>query len=198
MNEMVVAFSFQDAPLRVERGADGEPLFHAGDLCAILGYANPRDAVRRHVDAEDVVRRDTPSAGGIQTAKWIREPGMWALVFGSETAAARPVKRWVTAEVLPSIRKTGTYTAPGATVAALTEQVARLQADVAGLKRRKKTDASAALQARVAAWLVRWRPPFCNPDWIARECLHKTTITASERTTIKAAMRQAGYGRGWA
>jgi prophage antirepressor-like protein len=127
----LIAFAYQDAPLRVETDTDGEPLFHAGDLCAILGYANPRDAVRRHVDPEDVVKRDTLSAGGLQETTWVREPGPWSLVLGSETSAAKPVKRWVTAEVLPSIRKTGGYQAP-----ALADELSALRAEVNNLKRR--------------------------------------------------------------
>lgn len=70
----VAAFSYENRPLRIEQDADGEPLFHAGDLCAILGYTNPRAAVRRHVDQEDVAKRDTLSAGGVQEATWLREP----------------------------------------------------------------------------------------------------------------------------
>jgi prophage antirepressor-like protein len=75
----------------------------------MLGYANPRDAVARHVEEEDVVKRDTLTEGGTQLATWVREPGMWSLILGSHAPNAKPVKRWVTAEVLPSIRKHGVY-----------------------------------------------------------------------------------------
>lgn len=111
----LVSFSYENQPLRVEKDEDGEPLFHAGDLCAILGYANPWDAIRRHVAEEDRVKREALSAGGMQLTNFVREPGMWSLILGSETEAAKPVKRWVTAEVLPSIRKTCSYTMPGTT-----------------------------------------------------------------------------------
>lgn len=92
---------------------NGEPLFHANDLCAVLEYVNPRDAVRRHTEKDDVVKRDTiDSLGRKQQSNFVLEPGMWALVLGSETAKAKAVKRWVTSEVLPAIRKTGRYIAP--------------------------------------------------------------------------------------
>ena len=108
------SFSYQNLPLRVEQDTDGEPLFHANDLCAILEYSNPRDAIARHVHEEDVVKRDILTQGGAQQANFIREPGMWSLIFGSHAPAAKPVKRWVTSEVLPSIRKTGRYEATAA------------------------------------------------------------------------------------
>ncbi len=111
----LIPMSYQNHPLRVEKDAYGAPLFHVGDLCAILGHLNPRQAVRRHVDDDDVTKRDViDSLGRTQLANFVSEPGMWALILGSETQAAKPVKRWMTAEVLPSIRKTGSYNMPGA------------------------------------------------------------------------------------
>lgn len=107
-----VSFSYQNRPLRVEQDTNGDPLFHVGDLCAILEHTNPRQAVRQHVDPEDVTKRDTLTAGGKQETLFVREPGMWSLLLGSHAPAAQPVKRWVTAEVLPVIRKTGRYEAP--------------------------------------------------------------------------------------
>ncbi|SMF96157.1 Prophage antirepressor [Methylomagnum ishizawai] len=111
----LLPFEFQGFTLRVERDDDGEPVFHAGDLCAMLGYANPRDAVAQHVEPCDVVKRDVtyPDATGkqrkTQLENWVREPGLWCLILGSHAANALPIRRWVTAEVLPAIRKTGGY-----------------------------------------------------------------------------------------
>ena len=107
-------FSYQDKRVSVVPDEHGEPLFHANELCALLGYSNPWDAVRRHVDEDDLVKREViDSLGRKQMANWVREPGMWALVLGSETKDAKRVKRWVTHEVLPAIRKTGRYEAGG-------------------------------------------------------------------------------------
>ena len=92
---------------------NGDFLFHANDLCLVLKYVNPRDAVRRHVEKDDVVKHDTiDSMGRTQQSNFVLEAGMWALILGSETEQAKLVKRWVTSEVLPTIRKTGRYEAP--------------------------------------------------------------------------------------
>lgn len=112
MNTQLKTFAFESHQLRIEADDNGEPLFHANDLCAILGYSNPRDALAKHVDTEDVAKRDTLTAGGIQQAAFLREPGMWSLIMRSNAANAKPVQRWVVAEVLPSIRKTGSYGTP--------------------------------------------------------------------------------------
>lgn len=91
-------------------GADTEnPLFCAMDLCRALGYSNGRDAVAKHVDSEDVAKRDTLTKGGTQQLTFVTESGMYALILGSKLPQARQFKHWVTSEVLPSIRKTGSY-----------------------------------------------------------------------------------------
>ena len=105
-------FEFQSKQLRVEADENGDPLFNANDLCELLGYSNCRDAISRHVEADDVVKRDTiDSMGRTQQSNFVREPGMWSLLLASHAPNAKPVKRWVTSEVLPSIRKTGSYAA---------------------------------------------------------------------------------------
>lgn len=95
---------------------DGETWFVANDVATALGYERPRGAVQRHVDDEDKTPapfQGAPSeqAGYENRSTLINESGMYALVFGSKLEAAKTFKRWVTSEVLPSIRKTGTYNA---------------------------------------------------------------------------------------
>ena len=92
-------------------GADTEnPLFCAMDLCRALGYSNGRDAVAKHVDSDDVAKRDTiDSMGRNQLLTYVNESGMYALILGSKLPQAKQFKHWVTSEVLPSIRKTGSY-----------------------------------------------------------------------------------------
>jgi len=95
-------------------GTPDNPEFCAMDLCRALGYKNGRDAVATHVDEWDVAKRDTPTinqwgAEVIQQITYVNESGMYALVLGSKLESARKFKRWITSEVLPSIRKTGTY-----------------------------------------------------------------------------------------
>lgn len=109
----LIRFEFEGHALRVEGTAE-EPLFNANDLCDVLGYANARDALAKHVDEGDVAKRDTPTASGVQPMNYVNEPGMYALVMRANTEAAKRVQRWVTHEVLPTLRKTGRYETPRA------------------------------------------------------------------------------------
>lgn len=102
-------FVFDSAALRVVRDEAGAPWFNAGDLCAALGFSNPRQAIDSHVDSEDVQKLDTLTPGGTQSVTHVNESGMYALIFGSTKTEAKKVKRWVTSEVLPALRQTGRY-----------------------------------------------------------------------------------------
>lgn len=90
-------------------GTSEQPLFCASDLCRALGYANGRDAISKHVDAGDVAKCDTLTASGMQVMTYVNESGLYALIFSSKQPNAKEFKKWVTSEVLPSIRKTGSY-----------------------------------------------------------------------------------------
>lgn len=87
----------------------GEPWFVGKDVAEILGYSNTRDAIARHVDDED--KADVVFHDGSQNRKFsaINESGLYSLILSSKLPTARQFKRWVTAEVLPAIRKTGSY-----------------------------------------------------------------------------------------
>lgn len=107
--------------------ASGELLFCANDVTQALGYSNGRDDVAKHVDEGDVAKRDTPipnQHGALvnQSVTYITESGLYALIFGSKQERAKEFKRWVTSEVLPSIRKTGQYRL-GQQQATLNEQI---------------------------------------------------------------------------
>ncbi len=96
--------------IRVNNDTDGQPLFCAMDLCRALGYANGRDAVSKHVDSDDVAKCDTTdSIGRMQSLTFVNESGMYALVLSSKLPAARQFKHWVTSEVLPALRRSGSY-----------------------------------------------------------------------------------------
>ena len=88
---------------------NNEPYFVGKDVAEILGYANPQKAIRTHVDNEDkgVNEMDTP--GGKQEIIVINESGLYSLMLSSKLPNAKKFKRWVTSEVLPSIRKHGAY-----------------------------------------------------------------------------------------
>lgn len=96
--------------LRVEL-IDGEPWFVAADACGMLNIANPRDAVTR-LDRADVGSADISSSGQMRKMSVINESGLYELIMRSDKPEARAFRRWVTSEVLPSIRKTGRYVAP--------------------------------------------------------------------------------------
>lgn len=88
---------------------DGEPWAAAIDVAKALGYKEPQKAIRTHVDPEDkgVSKMDTP--GGNQDVVIINESGLYSLILSSKLPKARAFKRWVTSEVLPTLRKTGSY-----------------------------------------------------------------------------------------
>ena len=90
---------------------NNEPYFVGNEIATILGYKNTRDALMRHVDEEDkdVVKYDT--LGGKQEMIVINESGLYSLIMSSKLSSAKKFKRWVTSEVLPSIRKHGGYIA---------------------------------------------------------------------------------------
>ena len=88
---------------------DGDPYFAAIDLAKQLGYKKTRNAITRHVDAEDALKHRSLTKGGRQFLIFVNESGMYSLILGSQLPQAKAFKRWVTSEVLPSIRKTGMY-----------------------------------------------------------------------------------------
>lgn len=90
---------------------DGEPWLVGKDVAEALGYTNPRKALADHVDDEDkgVTKCYTP--GGDQDMTIINESGLYSLVLSSKLPTARKFRRWVTSEVIPSIRRSGGYIA---------------------------------------------------------------------------------------
>lgn len=89
---------------------DGEPWFVGRDVANALGYARERDAIANHVDKDDAVKHGvTDSIGREQQTTVINESGLYSLIFGSKLESAKKFKKWVTSEVLPQLRKTGSY-----------------------------------------------------------------------------------------
>ena len=87
---------------------DGHPWFVGKDVAIALGYTNPQKALRDHVDDEDLTVNESFTVNGTP-ARLINESGVYCLIIKSKLEAARQFKRWVTSEVLPSIRKYGMY-----------------------------------------------------------------------------------------
>ena len=100
---------------------DGEPWFISRDVAIALGYSNPNKAVKDHVDEEDKGITNRYTLGGNQNLGIINESGLYSLILSSKLPNAKVFKRWVTSEVLPSIRKTGSYATPEAIYKTLIE-----------------------------------------------------------------------------
>ena len=89
---------------------DGEPYFVGKDVASVLGYAKPLNAISKHVDEDDSLKRGLiDSLGRTQQTIVINESGLYSLILSSKLPNAKKFKRWVTSEVLPTIRKTGGY-----------------------------------------------------------------------------------------
>ena len=108
MNDLQQFTSDQFGDIRA-LSIDGDPWFVGKDIAERLGYTNPLKAIRDHVDPEDkgVNEMDTP--GGRQPLIFINESGLYSLVLSSKLPSAKAFKRWVTHDVIPTIRKTGGY-----------------------------------------------------------------------------------------
>lgn len=91
---------------------EGEPWFVGKDVAEVLGYQNPSKALADHVDAEDKLNNETLSSLGQRGGWLINESGLYSLVLSSKLPTAKAFKRWITSEVIPSIRKHGAYMTP--------------------------------------------------------------------------------------
>lgn len=109
MNELQI-FNFENHGVR-SLVIDGEPWLVGKDVAEALGYSNSRDAISRHVDDEDKNTVAIHDGIGNPNKTIINESGVYALIFGSKLENAKRFKRWVTSEVLPQIRRTGSYNA---------------------------------------------------------------------------------------
>lgn len=89
-----------------------EPWFVGKDVALALGYSNTKDALAKHVDEEDKLGSQIATSGQRRQMTVINESGLYSLVLSSKLPTAKKFKRWVTSEVLPSIRKTGSYNLP--------------------------------------------------------------------------------------
>ena len=100
---------------------NGEPWFVAKDITQSLGFGNPRQAISSHVDDDDKGVSIMDTLGGRQEMTIINESGLYSLILGSRLDSAKKFKRWITSEVIPSIRKTGSYQLPQTYADALRE-----------------------------------------------------------------------------
>lgn len=164
----LATYKFETIQVRT-LGTAETPLFVAIDVATALGYAVPKTAVAKVVDAEDIVKAEiTDSMGRTQTVNCVTESGLYALIFGSKLESAKRFKRWVTSEVLPAIRRNGQYNAACPATITPAEQLQIQQA----VARRAKTS-SANYQTIYRAIKVRFQIPRYNelPRCQFAECL---------------------------
>ena len=110
MNELTIFKNEQFGEMRTV--TISEEIWFAGkDVAEILGYSNPQKAIRDHVDSEDKTLNESFTVNGTKGIL-INESGLYSLVLSSKLPSAKEFKRWVTSEVLPSIRKHGAYMSP--------------------------------------------------------------------------------------
>lgn len=148
MNNEIKVFSNEEfgSIRRVE--VDGEFWLIGKDVAQALGYSNPRKALADHVDEEDKGVTKCDTLGGMQDLTIINESGLYSLVLSSKLPTAKKFRRWVTSEVLPSIRKHGAYMTPETLEAAILNPDYLLKVATA-LK--EETDKRKALEVKVKA-----------------------------------------------
>ncbi|MCC2070792.1 BRO family protein [Staphylococcus epidermidis] len=144
-------FNFEQLPVRTITVND-EPYFVGKDVAEILGYLKPANAIATHVDVEDKTTTLIQGTGSNYKSKTviINESGLYSLIFSSKLESAKRFKHWVTSEVLPSLRKTGSYQVPDNPMDALKlmfkateqtkEEIATVKADVIDLRENQKLD----------------------------------------------------------
>lgn len=110
MNELKIFKNEEFGQIRTKE-IEGKPYFVGGDIATALGYGNPRDAIGSHVDDDDKLLSEIPTQSGRRRMICINESGLYSLILGSTLPNAKKFKRWITSEVIPSIRQNGGYIA---------------------------------------------------------------------------------------
>jgi len=112
MDKLQVFENSEFGKVRTYMESDGEITFCGADSARALGYENTRDALARHCKEKGVAFHDTLTPGGMQKLKFISEGNLYRLISHSELPSAQRFESWIFDEVLPSIRKTGSYAMP--------------------------------------------------------------------------------------
>ena len=187
MNENEIqVWNYESSEVRTVQ-VNGEPWFVGKDVATILGYSNPRDAINKRVDDEDKGVAKCDTLGGVQDLTIINESGLYSLVLSSKLPNAKKFKRWVTSEVLPSIRKHGSYSVQSQ-FADLSPQ---LQVLIQMETRQKQIEARQAEQATALAGLEQKLQNTC--EVIA---LDKTAWRKDSEHLINKIARATGEGYG--
>ena len=175
----LIPFSYQDRPVRVVT-IDDEPWFVATDITPVLGYQHGPSAIRRLEDDEhqqiaySLVDPTVRPGFGPQTVTVVSESGIYSLILWSQKEEAKPFRRWITSEVIPSIRRHGGYLTPAKVEEVLSDPdtIIRLATD---LKRERAARAALEIQAAADA------PKVLFADAVAAS---ETTILIGELAKI--------------
>lgn len=187
MNENEIqAWNYESSEVRTVQ-VNGEPWFVGKDVATVLGYSNTRDAIARHVDEEDKAGVGIHDGSQMREVVVVNESGLYSLVLSSKLPNAKKFKRWVTSEVLPSIRKHGSYSVQSQ-FADLSPQ---LQVLIQMETRQKQIEARQAEQATALAGLEQKIQNTC--EVIA---LDKTAWRKDSEHLINKIARATGEGYG--
>jgi anti-repressor protein len=129
MNTQMIIKEFQTKQITMIKDDDMNVWFNGRDVATILGYANTKQAIHMHVDSDDKLKicELNKNYNATPNTIFINEFGLHCLIYRSNIKASKPFKKWVTSEVLPSIRKTGTYTMPTKDTRAYIEDAIMIQ-----------------------------------------------------------------------
>lgn len=145
MNEMQIFNSAEFGTVRTLE-IDGVAWFVGKDVAEALGYVKPLDALSRHVDEDDSVKHGLiDNMGRMQETILINESGLYSLVLSSKLPTAKKFKRWVTSEVLPAIRKHGSYSVPQVPQMSQAEIIAAMANNAVELEKRINEQGKAIL-----------------------------------------------------
>lgn len=195
MPEKLSPFAFGDNLIRACLNENGEPWFVAGDVCRVLGLDNVTEALRPLDEDEKITIRNSegnPRAGIPHQYALISESGLYALVFRSRKPQARSFSKWVRAEVLPSLRRNGSYAMPGreARAADGIPDIPEMYALRPVQRQRLWQDAlqTARLDNEGSAAAVRWFIQLCRmatarpveKNGVERECVERILRFADE------------------
>ena len=152
-------FNFENQQVRTLT-INEEPYFVGKDIATILGYKNTKDALLKHVDEEDKLGAQIATSGQRREMTIINESGLYSLILSSKLPNAKKFKRWVTSEVLPAIRKTGSYQLPQTPEGQIRlllesnvhmdERITNAEEDIALLKNKSEIDSTQRFQLQKA------------------------------------------------
>lgn len=175
MNNIQIFQNEQFGKVRIAMNENEEPLFCLADVCSVIGIANARN-VKSRLDLEDVRQIDTLTEGGKQQVTFITESGLYDVIIRSDSEKAKPFRKWVTSEVLPSIRKHGAYMTQETLKKALTSPDFLIQL-ATNLKEEKQKRIEAEQKAEIAEQKIQKDAP---------KVLFADAVSTSQRSCLVA------------